>query len=350
MKTLHLLTAVCLAVALILLPGCLGKPESYGEGTALFVVADSLLWNETEESLRQTFERVIPTPKPERLFEVIWVPPEKLNEFATRTNLAILGVLPSDGKISRKVTNMLSAAVKEKVVAGSAYVFPKEDPWAKNQLMLVLASNTAAELNQKLTENKEYLYNLLEERLLHKTSAQMFVQHEQKDLSAEILGKYGWTVRIQHDYFEDIDRPQNGFYRLRRSLPGRERWLSVHWLDDPDPSIITEDWILQTRDKIAGKFSGSDLIFRDAQYLSFEEVEFAGRPATRVQGLWENEEEQAGGPFRNYTFFDEDTGRIYMVDIAVFFPAGKKEPFLRQLDVMAQTFRTTQDLQKKDKS
>ena len=46
----------------------------------------------------------------------------------------------------------------------------------------------------------------------------------------------------------------------------------------------------------------------------------------------------------NYVFFDEYTNRIYMIDLAVFAPefVSKKEPFIRQLEVIASTFTTQQ--------
>ena len=79
----------------------------------------------------------------------------------------------------------------------------------------------------------------------------------------------------------------------------------------------------------------------NVQYTDARNVEFLGRPAVVLEGLWENDEKMAGGPFRNYTFYDKESGRIYQIDIAVYYPAGKKETFLRQLDVMARTFKTS---------
>ena len=35
-----------------------------------------------------------------------------------------------------------------------------------------------------------------------------------------------------------------------------------------------------------------------------------------------------------------------MIDIAVWFPGGSKEKFLRQLDIMADSFRTVSDIER----
>ncbi len=297
-----------------------------------------------EGSIRDVFEKVIKTPQPEKLFEVHWVPPEKFKQFATRKNIVIVGLLNSEGEINEKVSNMLSQEVKAKVEDGSAFVFPKENPWADGQLLMVLASTGFAELEEKLQEKKDYLYQLFEKKILDETRSQMFSQLEQTELSDKLLEDYGWGVRIQHDYFINIERTDERFVMIRRSLPGRERWLFVHWIDNGDPTLINENWVLNTRDKLAKKFSENDLV--DRQHTMSEEVDFLNRPTLMLEGLWGNDEKVAGGPFRNYTFYDEQSGRIYMIDVSVWFPGGVKEPFLRQLDIMAHTFKTADEVRK----
>jgi hypothetical protein len=47
-----------------------------------------------------------------------------------------------------------------------------------------------------------------------------------------------------------------------------------------------------------------------------------------------------GGPFLNYTFYDESSRRLYMIDGMVFAPGYDKREFLRQMEVISHTFRT----------
>ena len=335
------LAATSFALLLISL-GCFRKPQGAGQDTGLFVIADSTNWVALEPALKDVFERTIKTPQPEKVFGVHWVPPRRFSQFATRKNLVLAGALQSEGEIDGQISKMLSPEVKNRVIDGSAFYFPKDNPWAEGQLLVVLVSNTVTELQDKLMENKKHLYELFQTRLLEETSAKMYQRLEQKELAEKLLNQYGWTVRIQHDYIVNKERPQDRFIMLRRSLPGRERWLFVHWIDDADPSIVDERWVINTRNKQTEKFYEVDLI--NEEYTSSREVEFLGRSALMLEGLWANEAKMAGGPFRNYTFYDEDSGRIYMIDIAVFFPGGEKEPFLRQLDIMAHSFKTANEI------
>ncbi len=341
----HRLSAVSVGalVALFGLMGCFRKPKGFGADTELYVVADSTNWVALEPTLREVFERVLRTPQEERVFAVYWVSPEKFGQFSSRKNLVIAGVLDSEGEIDRQIEGMLAPDVRARVEAGEAFVFPKEAPWAEGQLLLVLAGPTLEQLRLNLLQNKALVYNLLYEHLLAQTKESMFERLEQTDIEQQLLEKYGWMVRVQHDYFINTERPQDRFVFLRRSLPGRERWLFVHWVEGGNPNQITCEWIINTRNKLTRKFYQGDYV--DEKNTRAEEVEFLGRRALKLEGLWANEEKVAGGPFRNYTFYDEATGRIYMIDLAVFFPGGEKEPFLRQLDIIAHTFKTAEEVE-----
>ena len=87
--------------------------------------------------------------------------------------------------------------------------------------------------------------------------------------------------------------------------------------------------------------------------LNTENIDFMGRFAYETRGLWHmigRDEDRnmveygMGGPFLNYTFYDEDTGRLYMIDGMVFAPGYDKREFLRQMEVIAYTFRTRTDV------
>jgi len=343
MLSLGIIAAIC--------AGCSNKGRALGDGGKIYVVADSLTWVELETPLRNAFERSIQTPRDETIFPLIWVSQDKFNQYATRKNIILVGTLDSDGEISAKVKYMLSAEVRVQVDEGAAFVFPKENAWANEQLLLVLAAATKEALVQKLAENGDYLHGLLKKRLYADTKNEMFEQKEQTELSAEILEKYGWTFRVQHDYFLNIERADENFVMLRRSINGRERWLFVNWIEQGDPADITEEWALNRRNFLTGKFYQGDIIYESESnpFRSSEITELAGRYTLKIAGLWVNNIEDAkgtGGPFINYTFYDEDTQRIYMIDVAVWFPAGEKAEFLRQLEIIAHTFQTKTDIQR----
>jgi hypothetical protein len=50
-----------------------------------------------------------------------------------------------------------------------------------------------------------------------------------------------------------------------------------------------------------------------------------------------------GGPFVNYAFYDQPSDRVYFIDGSVFAPTYDKLQFIRQMEVIARTFRTREE-------
>ena len=75
-------------------------------------------------------------------------------------------------------------------------------------------------------------------------------------------------------------------------------------------------------------------------------VDFNSRYAIRLDGVWQNEKHVMGGPFRSYGFYDENDGRLYMIDLAVYAPGERKYQYIRQLDGIASTFETNAEIER----
>ena len=56
-----------------------------------------------------------------------------------------------------------------------------------------------------------------------------------------------------------------------------------------------------------------------------------------------------GGPFINYTFYDEKSKRIYMIDGSIFAPKYFKRNLIQQMDITVQSFLTKDELSQERK-
>jgi len=333
-----------LMLSLILLFGCYPQVDRKGPERDIFVFAEFEDWKPLEKTLRSTFERIIRTPQLERIFTLHLVDPQRMSEYTHRKNLLIVGTLTTGGKIGKLLEGMLrDPEIRRGVEEGRYFVFQKKNEWAKDQLLLVLVSKDLEALAEKVQENADRLFELMDSHYRNYVKKRMFARLERKSIEKQLLKKYGWRVRVQHDYFIGYESAKERFVFLRRRFP--ERWLFVAWIDTTDTSFLTEEWCLDMRDEIGRKFYGNDRINRE--FTTVRESHFLGRPGYEVVGLWENEEKVAGGPFKSYVFYDEATGRVYYLDIAVFAPGQRKVPFLYQLDIMAHTFKTAVDIKQK---
>lgn len=124
-----------------------------------------------------------------------------------------------------------------------------------------------------------------------------------------------------------------------------ERWIFVHWIETDNPSVIEKEWLIAKRNQLTGTYYGDDDI--DLKFMPpvYEEVDFLGRRAGKMSGLWKSEKEIRGGPFILYGFYDVITERIYLLDFSLFDPRlnKQKRKLIRDGEVILHTFGVVGD-------
>ena len=158
MKNLRYLTLVGITLSLFALSGCdgSGKP-AIGIEDEILVFADSLDYVEMEETLQKVFGKIIYTPQPENLFNLEWRDITKINNYKRRKNIIIIAPLGEQTNASVYMGNLLDSNVTQMVKSGKEFFFTKYDQWAKNQLVMVLTSNSLNELRDKIEANQDDL-------------------------------------------------------------------------------------------------------------------------------------------------------------------------------------------------
>lgn len=336
--------------SILFLVGCDSNKPAIGEEDLIYVVADSTEYYELEGSLRQVFGKVIYTPQPENLFEIKRVPVQRIDEVKNKKNVIITAPLNSGSYTSQYINSILDTNVAELVKSDSEFVFNKYNLWARNQLVSIMTAPTIEQLNKRMLENHEdilyYFQNISNKRLFESVYNPSY---ERKDIEAKLLDQYGWIVYVQADYMLALDKPEDNFVWLRRA-PGSdmERWIFVHWIENASPSILDKDSIYSIRNKLTEKYykSKDETAYVEIadSYINTKEANFLGRYALMTQGLWRMNDKSMGGPFINYTFYDEPTNRIYMLDGSLYAPKYYKKKLIQQVDVLLQSFMTKEDL------
>jgi len=334
---------IILSASIITVSQCKRTLTGWGDDANIQVLADSTHWIATESILRSTFEKPIVTPQDETIFTLIKGDVTKFKRFK---NILFVGTLDGEGEISTIIKNSLSSEAKQKVLEGE-YVFIQKEKWATSQLIMFLIATDINQLQQKIAENKYSIFNLYDSYWNEVVTKQMFIKGEQFDVEKYLLNTYAWMVKVQYEYEIFIENKKNNFVMLRRQLP--ERWFFIHWIEDANPDTLTKEWCIKTRDMLGNKFYEGDQLEQKFVQPKCEEVDFLGRRAYRIEGLWRNDEKRAGGPVINYSFYDEKSRRIYMLDYAIFSPRQQetKRRYLRQAEIFLKTFKTKYDLSEK---
>lgn len=320
----------------ILMVQC-SKPNEWWKEAEIGVMADSTDWEALGGPLKQVYEKVVRTPQIEKMFVLKYVTDEDFMRYTKFQYLILAATLESKGRVRTLIDNVLKdPGIRKGVEKGDHFVFIQKNQWAKNQLVVILVSKNLPVLIQHIQSNRDFLFGIFKNDFEKRLEKDMFHNRENKEEQQRLMSTFGWTIRLQKDYFLAQEISDKGFLWYRRMYP--ERWIFVRWINGGDSTLLNEKWVVGERNRIGSEYYGGDHVAD--QYLFSHKGTFLGRPAQITTGLWANEAKEVGGPFKNYTFYDALSERVYMIDLAVFAPGKDKLPYLRRMDIIAGTFKT----------
>lgn len=326
-----------LTVFLLFLTGCGNRKKlSLGAENEITVIADSSTWTRFQPLLEKVFEREVLTPQSEKLLILSWSPPEMLSERVRRKNLLILGTLDNRRGASEIIREALGSTLIESVRSGEIFLITVDDQFARDQKFMILASWDETELKRKIEENSYQLAEIFDDAANERTRRRVLGKRSRNRLSDKLLEANGYTFRIPLDYKIILNDKEN--HLLWLASHGTRRWFLVYWEDVDDVPVITPEWVVNKRNELG--ISLFDSVRVNTDYLKSERTNIGEWVALKLTGLYEKINESLGGPFVSFTFYDEASGRIYMLDGAVFAPGEDKIQFLRTLELMARSFKT----------
>jgi hypothetical protein len=333
---------LCLSIATMVTVSCGDqKPDSLGPAQELIVLAAESEWIQVEPHIRDIFEKELRTPQVEKIYSVKHGRVEDIKSYQhlRRKNLMVLSTIDAQTPAGDFLRSLLSPDVVSSVRSGEAGISWKEDVWATEQLLMVATADNIDNLINGLRGETDRLYAQIEEARNKRIAKLIYRYGERDDVSQELADEFGWQVRVPFGYRILDAKPDSGFVLLAKDQPSR--WFFVYWEDGVPAEKLTEDWVISKRNEITRRFFENDRIAPGE--VEVFESDFSGKLAIVLQGLWENQEKWTGGPFKSYAFLDLELDRFFFVDVGVYNPNKQKETYLRQLDLIANTFRMSGD-------
>jgi len=331
-------TAAAVIIVFFIITGCNIKPGTMGLQNRIFVVVDSVLWQELGEQTAQGFERIIFTPHDEKTFSITPVSLDRLSGIKHRMNVFFMGISDEEGEVNEYIKTMMPDNFKQGVETGDYFYLFQNDLFAEPQINLILYSKNRETFKEQFAGSIEKIYQTFNKKYYARLEQSMFERDEQKQLSSFLQEYFGWNLRLQHDYFKATHNLDSRYVWLRRLNPDRS--ISI-WEVKEGPEKFTLESLKAVRNKMAEQYYSKDVIEDEDLYLT--DVDFNGQPAQKLTGLWRNDSLLVGGPFRMYVVYDPLKSLHYMIDISVLAPGKLKKPFLDQLEVIAHTFEVVKD-------
>lgn len=332
-KATFLLAVIALTIGFS--AGCAKRsPIAGGDEYAIYVVADDTEWSQLGGLIKDIFEKKLVTPQVETVFEVRRATPKQFKQYRLMQNLLILSAMEPQSDADKLVRRLLDAEAMNKVLTGEEYLFVSRDAFARGQFLMILASKDIPNLKAHIMVYPDYLYHLFLNERNRRLRESLFWLTEGK-LERRLKNKYGWTLKVPRDFKLAQESSEDHVVWLRWAFPDMN--VFVHWEEAAGPQALTQRWL---EDKVSWMLQAYYDSAQVAKGYVYEKTgRFKGRSAEEMYGLWEINSKGAGGPFHAIAFWDEASKRIYLIDLVLYAPGRRKEPWLRRLDLIADTFR-----------
>lgn len=318
--------------------GCYdAKKTSIGNEDEITVIADSAEWGKFRPLLEQVFEKEIFTPQREKLLKLRWFPPGKFPKKIRQKNLLIISTLSNQGKTTQLIKDILDNSIIDKMRNNEIYVITENDHFARDQKLMILASWDEPGLKKHITDNSLFLYDIFDQVVNRRAAARVLGKRSRNRLSNRIMEKHGFSFKIPLDYSIILDDPDRRILWL--ASHGTRRWFLVYWEEVEDIPVLDTEWVINKRNELG--ITLFDSVRVNENYLVEDRILINEWVVLKVSGLYEKINEQLGGPFVSFLFYDEKSSRLYFLDGAVFTPGEDKIKFLRTLELMARSFITS---------
>ncbi|UCF20692.1 MAG: DUF4837 family protein [Gemmatimonadota bacterium] len=321
-----------LCLALLGLQGC-KAPQAFGDRNSIIVRADPALWAEVGDEVMTALEQTSFTTRPERIFNVTYVAADD----TLWLDLRLWHQVVLLGDREDEVIADLIGASDDPDVAPPAIV-ETSGKWARNQVIevLLLPANGQADAVRRLLPD---LYARLDAKYEEWIAERMYTTGVNDSLR-DALADYGFTLDLPevYDYvWEDSLFRFNNHHR--QGDTDLLRSLLLTWTGGT--AGATPEALRLWRERLDEKEYDppQDILAEGARY---DTVDVNGVPAVEFRGVWQDRSEfPAAGPFISRAIACPAQGRTYYLDAWVYAPGQDKYPYVRQVQILLDTFRCT---------
>ncbi len=325
---------VLFMLAILLVGGCDTKRESIGGDNEIVVITAPESKQMIGSVLRAIFTDTVFTPQPEPVYELKFANPEGFTKLQRQTNLVIGSIGDDLTNPGTKLVHQLLGEEKfTETLAGDQHIIFTRDQFAGNQLFMIISAASLIDFEKEITAKSKWIRKTFDEKYESRQKKYLFGSTRQKKIEKRFLSDYGWTINIPWGWVIIKEIPDSNFVWLGREMP--YQWLSVQWED----GLTTHD-SLTAAEKL---WQYPESFYKSIRFNSYKysmmETSFNHWSGWKAVGIWESIEDALGGPFVSYLFYDGITDRTYKINMIVHYPQKEKTVYLRQLELIAKSFR-----------
>lgn len=326
------------------------KPVALARMNEILAIVDEDLWESpVKDSFNFYFQSAYPIlPSPEPVFDVRHFTPRDLDGEPLRKELCTYIVLADLSDTESTATKMLRRDLGEE-----RFLRAKQDPtfrtsvgkdkWARGQILIYVFANSKKELYKAIRENYSAIAKRIRLHDKNKLDASIYVlKNENPGLMRKISERFGFTMRIPGDY-NNIKPDAEDIMWLRKDTPRAAMNIVIQKFPYTEVGQLDTDKIIALRDTygkahISSETPGSYMVTNIEDLPTYDYTyEIDDHYTKEVRGIWEMENDFAGGPYASYVILNKEKNELIFIDTFVLALGQKKRDMMMQLDYIVKT-------------
>lgn len=302
--------------------GCGGRP--FAEGGSREITVLTRLAPDAPEILlfRAILEREAIRIEDEKAYVVRLAPLDSARAYRARTIVCVGSGPESD--VPKPFRDFLPLLSK----SGLPYGFIP-DLYLRGQAVGLVWAPSREELLSVLQREQNFLFHALDRAVYSTVRSRVLSLPRDEEAETHLREVLGISLRVPRGYSLRIDRTLGAACLVDEGPPAR--LLRIQPAGGARAGDSTR--LVEARERLARAFRPGERTLAIVEPM-LEVNEMSGCVAARY-GRWEDSEVSAAGPYR--FFVVARSGRRFYVDLSVFAPGRPKLPYLRELQVIAET-------------
>lgn len=318
------------------------KPISYGNHQDVYIFSNQPLSADASGIMTDQFGYPQSGAQKERTFYLFWKDFSEFEELKKAKNIMFICNLEVQDQLTAFVEQKVSTDKLDYVNTKSSTILTYQNEWSNDQLVTFVLSKNQRRTEDIITARIAQLYLDFEKRFLDRMTRRVYYRGT---LSGKAFAEYDYALQIPNTfqlYKEDkVENMISFLHRYKKKdtvLP--DKFITIHH-EEMEHYNFNEVWVRKARERIGKVILDGDSIEWDRTNIipkTFTTWDNHIYKGYEVEGAWENSNTNMGGTFRSYAFYDSHSKGAYLIDTAVYFPAGTKIPFIVELEGIAKSF------------
>ena len=320
----------------IIIFSCENKREALGADNEIRVICSRLDREIIAAYLSSIFIDTLYTPEPEPYYKLKFSEPETFSQLKSQSQV-IVGAIKRDNNFGHQLVKKLLPEKQFESTLNGDPIILGEDVYAKKQLFMIINANSKEHLMDHVEEKRKQFRKIFNDQFIDRQNRFLFGDDRNMKLEDSLKSEYGWTIKIPWGWDRIKNRPDSNFVWLGREMPFQ--WIGIGWVKGNVLSneLLVGDYVWKwPKDNYKS-------IQINTHKFELDKISHGDTFAWRAQGVWEtiSLKESKGGPFRSYLFYDSLNDLTYHLNFLIHHPGDDKTIFMRQMDMIIKTFKTS---------